>query len=80
MTKLTFKEVISFLSLMKQRIVDIEDVINSHFDLVKKVILKDKSDKLYRAMKRDQQEQRKMAGGGGKTSRTGGTTRKSTGN
>ena len=56
MTKLNFEEVISFLSLMKQRIVDIEDVINSHFDLVKKVILKDKNDKLYRAMKRDQED------------------------
>ena len=55
--------------MMKKRVADIEEVIDSHFDLLKKVILKEKQDKLWRAMKRDQEEQGGGAGGN-KTSRT----------
>lgn len=62
MTKLTFKEVISFLEMQKQRIKDIEEVIDSHFNSIKKEILKDKSEKLYRTMKKDLEEQRKAEG------------------
>ena len=51
MTKLAHQEVIKFLNLMKKRITDIEEVINIHFNLIKRVILKEKQDKLYRAMK-----------------------------
>ena len=53
-------------------------MIDSHFNSIKKEILRDKSDKLYRTMKKDQEEQRK-AEKGDKTIRTGGTTRKSAG-
>ena len=69
MTKLSHLEVVSFLQMMKKRVADIEEVIDSHFDLLKKVILKEKQDKLWRAMKRDQEEQGGGAGGN-KTSRT----------
>lgn len=77
MTKLTFKEVILFLTLMKKRITDIEEVINAHFNLVKKVILKEKNDKLYRAKEKDDREQKKMGGSGKPATGRGGTTRKS---
>lgn len=63
MTKLHTKEVIKFLGLMKKRITDIEEVIDIHFNLIKKVILKEKQERLYRAMKKDQQEQKKQMRG-----------------
>lgn len=52
-TKLTFKDVLDFLEMQKQRIRDIEEVIDSHFNSLKKEILRNVSDKLYRAMKKD---------------------------
>jgi hypothetical protein len=55
-TKLTFKDVLDFLEMQKQRIRDIEEVIDSHFNSLKKEILRNISDKLYRAMKKDQEE------------------------
>lgn len=64
MTKLTWNEVTAFLEFQQKRIRDIEEVIDCHFDNVKKVILKTHSDKLYRAMKKDQEEQKRMQGGG----------------
>lgn len=67
LTKLSHLEVVQYLDMMKKRVADIEQVIDAHFDIVKIVILKEKQDKLWRAMKRDQEEAR---GGGNKTSRT----------
>jgi hypothetical protein len=73
MTKLSHQEVVSYLQMMKKRVADIEEVIDSHFDLLKKVILKEKQDKLWRAMKRDQEE---AAGGpGGNKNQTSRTSR-----
>lgn len=54
MTKITYSEVISYLEMQKTRVKDIESAIDTHFDLVKKEILKAYSDKLYRAMRNDQ--------------------------
>lgn len=83
-TKLSHLEVVQFLDFMKKRVKDIEEVIDKHFDMVKIVILKEKQGKLYRQMKRDQEDQKKQQGKGGggekekqKTSRSEKSGRKS---
>jgi hypothetical protein len=56
LTKLTFDEVRRYLDILKKREVDVEEVINEHYDTVKKSILKEKQDKMYRQMKKDDEE------------------------
>jgi len=63
LTKITFPEVIGYLEMQKTRVKDIEAAIDTHFDLVKREILKSYSDKLYRAMRNDQADARRAAGG-----------------
>ena len=48
-------------------------MITAHYNTIKKAILKEKQDKMYRQMHKDQEEQRKLTGGGkgAQTSRTG---------
>ena len=77
LTKLTFDEVRKYLDILSKRHADIEEVINEHYNTVKKAIVKDKQDKMYRQMRKDEEEQKKMSGKskGDKTSRT---ARKST--
>lgn len=63
MTKLSHLEVVTYLDMMKKRVADIEEVIDLHFDMVKIVILKEKQGRLYRQMKKDQEDQKKNKGG-----------------
>jgi len=58
-TKLTFSEVQKFFEMIKKRQKDIEEVIDAHFDSIKKSILKDKSDKLFRAIKKEEEQEKK---------------------
>jgi hypothetical protein len=58
-TKLTFSEVQKFFEMIKKRQKDIEEVIDAHFDSIKKSILKDKSDKLFRAIKKEEEQDKK---------------------
>ena len=58
-TKLTFREVQKYIELLKKRQKDIEEVIDVHFDSIKKNILKEKSDKLFRAIKKEEEQERK---------------------
>lgn len=45
--------------MFKKRQKDIEEVIDAHFDSIKKSILKDKSDKLFRAIKKEEDQEKK---------------------
>lgn len=58
-TKLTFSEVQKFFEMINKRQKDIEEVIDAHFDSIKKSILKDKSDKLFRAIKKEEEQEKK---------------------
>tara|TARA_B110000285_G_C14859795_1_gene483998 strand:- start:108 stop:350 length:243 start_codon:yes stop_codon:yes gene_type:complete len=58
-TKLTFSEVQKFFEMINKRQKDIEEVIDAHFDSIKKSILKDKSDKLFRAIKKEEEQDKK---------------------
>lgn len=60
LTKLTQEEIELYFQLLQQRIDDIEQVIDLHFDTIKKAIFQDKSDKIMRQQKKDREEQRKM--------------------
>jgi Mg2+ and Co2+ transporter CorA len=75
LTKLTFWEVRHYLDVLNKRHADIVEVITQHFNTIKKAILKEKQDKMYRQMRKDEEEQRKMSGKGSKTSRTGRSNR-----
>ena len=77
MTKLTFREVQKFMELQKKRIEDIEETIDQHFDGIKKSILKDKSDKLFRAIKKEEDQKKKDKKSDMKTNRSGMGTSKS---
>lgn len=70
MTKLTFKEVQSYIQMQKKRVDDIEEVIDSHFDSIKKTILKDKSDKLFRTIKKEEEANNKERKSNGNTTRS----------
>ena len=70
MTKLSHLEVVTYLDMMKKRVADIEEVIDLHFDMVKIVILKEKQGRLYRQMKKDQEDQKKNKGGAQETDKT----------
>lgn len=69
-TKLSFREVIKFFEMQKQRIKDIEEVIDQHFNNIKKEILRVKSNELKKKLKKDKEEQNKMEKQGNKTMRT----------
>lgn len=56
LTKLTFEEVSRYLEILEKRQEDIEIVIFNHFETVKKSILKEKQDKMYRQMRKDEEE------------------------
>lgn len=72
LTKLTYDEVARYLEILRKRQVDIEEVISAHYNTVKKAILKEKQDKMYRQMRKDEEEQRKLTGKtkGSQTTRT----------
>jgi hypothetical protein len=53
LTKLTFSEVRRYLDILQKRHDDIEEVITQHYNTVKKAIVKEKQDKMYRQMRRD---------------------------
>ena len=51
--KVTNQEVKKYFDMMKQRVREIEDVINKHFELIKGTIRQDKIDKIERAKKKE---------------------------
>ena len=51
MSKLNNQEVRDYINFLKQRIRDIEAAIDTHFEMIKKVIRQDKINKLERQMK-----------------------------
>lgn len=59
-SKLTNLEVKKYFVFLKKRIRDIEQTIDSHFDMIKKSIRQDKKEKIERKMKKDQEEKEKQ--------------------
>lgn len=55
-SKLTYSEVNNYLNMLDRRVHDIEKVIDSHFDLIKKTIYQQKADKIERYNKKSDSE------------------------
>lgn len=60
MCKVTNFEVAQYFEMLRQRVRDIEQTIDHHFELIKKVIRQDKIDKMQRAKKRDEEEKARI--------------------
>lgn len=59
-SKLKNSEVKKYLHFLKRRIRDVEMVIDSHFELIKKPIRQSKIDKFERKIRKDQEEEEKI--------------------
>ena len=60
MSKLTNQEVKKYFTFLKTRIQDIEETIDTHFNMIQKAIKQDKVDKLERQMKlKDKEDEEK---------------------
>ena len=55
-SKLTFKEVISYLNMLDERTLNVQEAINNHLELIKPAIYKNKEDRIERQMKKDKED------------------------
>lgn len=59
-SKVTNFEVCKYFEMLRQRVRDIEQTIDHHFELIKPALRKDKMDKIERSMKREREEKDKL--------------------